>query len=528
MPELTQYQIQEALKRGVSQEQINTYVGKDVFKKQTIAENIGDYLGITPTAKRVAGNIAQRLPIPTVVKPANYQGTQDRFQREQQKQFAGEIEKEMPTLGQQVAGATKLGLTIGGLKTPPIANTLRGRTLEFGVLGATMQALDNIQRNEPVGKGVGTAGVISAAIPVVGTGIQKGLSKLFTGTSQRIEQALIKPSKVDIEDGFKVTNIQKYGITGNLTQKAQKVEQKLSDLTRQLQNSLKSRTDATVDLVNVFNKTDDFFRQEKGKVFGESGAIKRVLNGLGDEIDKVSATGLVDLTEAQVVKQAAGKKGAWLFGFVEPDARASEMVYSKFYRFLREEIEKQAPEGLKEINKQIGELIPISHAIIRRIPVAERNNVLSLTDLLTGGFAIGNPKAMGLFLLNRALKSGSVANVLGKAGKALEGTPKSAIGQRILGKPFKQGEIPNNYFDNPKLGLSIEDVSKKIHPDDLAVMNDFTEYVAKEYKPKNVYQLELDASRIAERYGIKQPKTLQGLASEFGKILEKYKFKRPN
>lgn len=71
-------------------------------------------------------------------------------------------------------------------------------------------------------------------------------------------------------------------------------------------------------------------------------------------------------------------------------------------------------------------------------------------------------------------------------------------------------------------------IPKAIDPDDLAIMNDFTEYVAKEYKPsaKVAKQLELDASTIAEKYGIKVGKTIKSIANAFGKVLEKNKFKK--
>ena len=111
------------------------------------------------------------------------------------------------------------------------------------------------------------------------------------------------------------------------------------------------------------------------------------------------------------------------------------MIYTKFYRQLRQEIEKKAPEGIRSINKQISELIPISHAIIRRIPVAERNNVFSLTDIISGGLSFGNPKAVGLFIANRLTKSGQFAKLLGQFGEGLEKVaPKSNIGQRVFGR----------------------------------------------------------------------------------------------
>lgn len=77
-------------------------------------------------------------------------------------------------------------------------------------------------------------------------------------------------------------------------------------------------------------------------------------------------------------------------------------------------------------------------------------------------------------------------------------------------------------------GSKASDKIKKISQEDLNEMGDFTDYVAGEYKPskKEAYQLELAASRIAEKYGIKMPKTLRGLANNFGRVLEARGWKR--
>lgn len=64
---------------------------------------------------------------------------------------------------------------------------------------------------------------------------------------------------------------------------------------------------------------------------------------------------------------------------------------------------------------------------------------------------------------------------------------------------------------------------KKIHVDDKRVMKDFTDYVAGamgKMTKKEIFELELAASRIAEKYNIKNFKTIQGLANEFGRILD--------
>lgn len=62
---------------------------------------------------------------------------------------------------------------------------------------------------------------------------------------------------------------------------------------------------------------------------------------------------------------------------------------------------------------------------------------------------------------------------------------------------------------------------KKIHPDDQAIMSDFIDYQRGIYKPdaKRAHELEVDASRIAEYYGLDMPKTTKGLADVFDQRL---------
>lgn len=101
-----------------------------------------------------------------------------------------------------------------------------------------------------------------------------------------------------------------------------------------------------------------------------------------------------------------------------------------------------------------------------------------------------------------------------KAGEPPKGS--SGLGDKI-----------GQFLEDKNIGLQIKPV--KIHPEDLATMSDFTDYVAGSYKPtpEQAQQLELAASRIAERYAMNAPKTIKGLASEFGRQLDLAGFKRP-
>jgi hypothetical protein len=395
---------------------------------QKILEGIGSLAGLDVIGKKIAGAIA----------PA--------FVSKENQPFLKEvIKKEDPTWG-QVAGATgKLALTTSTLGTGAVAGklgltgakALGAKIAEGGIIGGAYTALDNVSKKEDAGEGVITGALVGGAIPLVGAGIKKGIQKLGGGAikaGQKIQSSLIRPTKADISDGFDIANIKKYGLGGNLQTTLQKTDDKLAELTTQLKAKIGSRPSAVIDLNDVAEKTTKEILSNKSKYFGDNAGVKRVLQNLADEIESVSKNGLVDLPEAQILKQAAGQKGAWVFGFVDPDAKATEMIYTKFYQQLKKEIEAKAPEGVKGINKAISDLIPISHAIIRRIPVAERNNVFSLTDIISGGLSFGNPKALGLFIANRLTKSGQFAELLGKFGEKAQNIklPSGNLGGRIF------------------------------------------------------------------------------------------------
>jgi len=145
---------------------------------------------------------------------------------------------------------------------------------------------------------------------------------------------------------------------------------------------------------------------------------------LREEIISVSDDGAVDVLNANTLKRAAGHFGAWQYGVNDPTSNAREKVYNAFYQKLKTAIEDASPEGVKEVNKQMSEIIPVMNALIRRIPVAERNNVLSLGDIITLTGATVNPSAGLLTLAGLASRSGtfgSAMSKLGQKGASLEG-----------------------------------------------------------------------------------------------------------
>src|SRR3990167_5610982 len=115
---LTEKQIQEARKKyGI---EVPTQKGLNGVQPQQngafkALNAVGSLAGLDVLGKKIGGNIAKAIPIPKVIAPVNYQGTQEQFQKEQQGQYRQDISKEMPTTGQTLGAAGKLGLTLGTL-----------------------------------------------------------------------------------------------------------------------------------------------------------------------------------------------------------------------------------------------------------------------------------------------------------------------------------------------------------------------------------------------------------------------------
>lgn len=346
------------------------------------------------------------------------------------KEFLGSTGKVALTASIPLTGGVSAGIR-GGVG-------LAARMAESGLIGAGFQVFENLEKEKPVTKDIATAATIGGGIPLAGTalhGAKKFLGKGLQATGEKIQTMMIRPTKVDIEDGFDIRNVNKYGLGGTLKQTAEKTENRISDLASQLSKKI-GLSKERINLLNVAQKTSSDLTLNKARAFGDIGSIEKKIDSLLDEIKRISPNGIVPLDIAQAVKQASGHKGAWVFGNADPDARAVERVYTAFYRNLRKEIERAAPPGIQGINNQLSELIPIQNAIIRRLPVAERNNMISLPDLIAAAAATISPYSLIVLVGNRLAKSGRVGAKFAELGKGLsrEVESKTNIGKRVFGR----------------------------------------------------------------------------------------------
>jgi hypothetical protein len=337
--------------------------------------------------------------------------------------FESSAQQNKEEMGKTVGDVGKIVSTLGSLVVNP-AQSILGKSAQFGatgVLGGASQAAseggDLKQVVESGAKGAVTGAITGAAFGLAEKGI-KTFADLVGKTGDKIQTSVIKPTQADIKDGFSIDTVKKYNLGGSLKQSFEKTDLKLDELSKKLNEKL-TNTNSTIDLNLIYEKTAKRLLGNKLENFGSNTQMEGAIEKLRNEISSVSGqNGLVSIPEAQLVKRASGHFGAWTYGVPTPEATASQKVYNTFYNELKTAIEEGSPDGVKAINKEISNLIPVMNALIRRIPVAERNSAISLTDIITLSAASLEPRALALSLANFASKSGRVGALLGKAPKA--------------------------------------------------------------------------------------------------------------
>lgn len=329
-----------------------------------------------------------------------------------------------PSLGQVAGDATNAAAIIGGLAAAPA--TIPG-AIGVGILSGAAQAGGSTAAKGGSLGATAKSAAIGGAVGGVTAGAISGFGKLLGGLGDKITTAEIKPSQADVKDGFSLDTIKQHDLGGTLSQMQRKTQAALKGLTEQLHETLGAHGNTPIiNLDDVLGATEAEIKSSKGSLsnFGMNTKVGGALEQLKSEIAALGRPD-VSIPDAQVVKQAAGGFGAWSYGKPDPESKASEVIYNAFYRNLKAAIEKSSPEGVREINGQIAKLIPVQNAILRRIPVASRNNPISLTDFIGLATSTISPSALGLTLVNALSKSGAVGNLLSKYA--------SSIGQRAAG-----------------------------------------------------------------------------------------------
>lgn len=325
---------------------------------------------------------------------------------------------------EQIGGdVLKSGANIGIGASALLAPELTGPALigSSAGLGAAQSAGKAMQQNAPAFE-VAKQGAMGGVTGGTTAGILSGASSALNALAGKSVSLAVRPTAKDFADGYDSQFAVDNGLTGNTQQIADKTKAFMQGLTSKLKSVL-GNADAGIDLASVFDKTKGDLTSQSGleSNFLQNSQIQKALQTLEDNVLKVNPTGSLPLPSAQTIKQTTGMYGEWLNGAPDPDANAMATVANAFYHNLKTEIENAVPEGpVSEINKQIQKAIPIMRAAIRRIPVTERANALSMTDMLSVlGFPLNPTMAVAAPTFQHAMNSGVMSKIAPAISKAI-------------------------------------------------------------------------------------------------------------
>ncbi len=254
---------------------------------------------------------------------------------------------------------------------------------------------------------------IAGAIPLA---VVPALKTVAGPVARKIESVVLRPTAADYRNGFKIQNVFKYDVGGNLQQTAEKTHKQITQRVDELRTLLKSKP-VDVDVIDALMDAATELKANPSKTMGLNSKIDKALDFWLEELQQIAPTGKVSLADSNEMKRSIGKFGAWISGARDPESGALEKVSNAFYTKLRLAIEKAGNDpAIHALNREIGDMIPIEQAVIRRLPVDARNAVMSLTDALVLSGSIINPANLWLFAAKKATTSGRVASGLYKAG----------------------------------------------------------------------------------------------------------------
>lgn len=286
-------------------------------------------------------------------------------------------------------------------------------------------------------------GLASKAVRPVATAAKaarNGAADVLEAGANKVQNTIIRPRQIDEAAGFNIQHVNKHGVSGSLEEVIGKSQAKIEDAAKNLKALIKQGKDngARVNLNDAVKEVEQEIFKGKAKEFANLKESPAALKDLRERIALLADDapgGNVDLVDAQYVKQALGDMGAFehIAGkqgvTISKEDRALSQIASRVYLKLKDKIEAAAPAGVKEQNQILSELMPVNRAALYRKLVADRNNVVSMSDMLGAMATIGGgPKGLALWAASRATKSGNTAKVLYSAAKALRAskTPQEA------------------------------------------------------------------------------------------------------
>jgi hypothetical protein len=382
---------------------------------------------------------------------------------EDQKQFVPAGPKPIEVAG-DVAG---IGLTVAGLKGVGTAGKFVPRLLKSIGLGAGISGAETVSEGgsiSDIAKSATAGGVVGGALPIIGAGLNSVGKQIDTLPARFVNSALnrnkaqvLKDIATDKTDDLAKFVIEKKPI-GTATQLLSESQNNIQALNNKIGNSLSSAIDKTGNKVSI--GVNDFL-DEVTKIPEAQGAllnrndVKLIIEKLAPQTKQLLGKTSLTLEEANKLRQLTDRTlgdRAFLGGQLSSD----KIVLKKFADFLRETVKSKAPEGTRELFKELSNEIQFSDGLLNKIAQKQGNQVLSFGDFIGGGlggvFGGGIPGVVAGVATRRAIESvpfkitsAKLINALTKAGPVLE--KLSPAQQTVLLNLFSEIVTPDKPTD---------------------------------------------------------------------------------
>lgn len=388
------------------------------------ASTTAGLVDLVEAAKRKTGLFEPRTPevvVPGLVfgaPPASLGTTAEVRAKAQSSNMAQSIGKGAAQIGEFMLPAGGEAAIAAKLKTGSAAvNAL----VKAGLSGLSSAAVGSMQEGST--NNALTYGLGGSAASLGMQGVMKGLGAL----GLKAEDALVKASTRDYTDGFRVENIQKYDLGGSLGKTFEKTQTAIDERVGRLKLILANNPAASVDIGKIYSDTLQQYVGNKQADDALLRVLQRIEFGLNERGVQFPANMSLDLVNANLAKQEVGQLGAWLHdpsGKVMSDADVVlEKVANRFYSNLKTAIQNSSGDpAISKLNAELGELIPIRNAVMRRIPVASRRDILSLGDIVSM-----SQRQWGLTALKRTLGSGTAADLMMRSSQGTGQTAAKAL-----------------------------------------------------------------------------------------------------
>ena len=264
-------------------------------------------------------------------------------------------------------------------------------------------------------------------------GTMKGAGAVGTRVAERIQGTKTPILMPEFKKGAANKMFTKYEVFGNAKKVAPQWQQKIDDITGSMSKQLKAQADnpenySSVD--EVFGQAENTIKNSKYSNTEKARSLQS-LQDLRDEFNTAYPDGKISVLDAQKEKIGVGKKGDWIAvrGAMRAnrDASADVQAHNALYDGLKKTVENKGGPDIKEMNKQLSEIIPMERSASKRILVEDRKHFIELDDFLGGIHAVasaasGNLAPAAIVAANIASKSPNVARAIYGVSKGLKKT----------------------------------------------------------------------------------------------------------